>query len=129
MANKYRGEVEVTLGLDEDAKAYTLVYDLNAITDMEQRTGVTLPQLIEIIGQESVESLRKLGVGFVRGALTSGLLRKQKGVTEAWVGANMDPGKVFSEYVTAIIKGVADAMGWGRKTEDSPAGEDKPAPA
>lgn len=55
MANPERGEVELT----SDGKTYTLVLSMNALCEMEKRTGKSYGELARLIGSQDLSVVRE----------------------------------------------------------------------
>lgn len=73
MANKQKGLVEIELG----GKTRTLNYDLNAIAELEDKTGVEVSDMAEM----------KMSIKNVRAMLWAGLIHEDEDLTEKEVGA------------------------------------------
>jgi len=107
MANKYRGQVELTIdGEDETQNVYTLHYDGNALVEIEDVMGYPMSSLVT----DKVALMD--GFKFRRAALFHGLQRDRQGrkLTLKQCGELVasDQGK---EIARKIIKGVFLAMG------------------
>jgi hypothetical protein len=64
MANKAKGERKLTIGNTE----YTLFYDMNALAELEDVTGMTIPEVGNLMADAS-----KISIKFMRAFLYAGL--------------------------------------------------------
>lgn len=106
MPNLKRGEVAVTLGRGDEAKEYVLVFDMNALAELEELSGMTVPEVFARIAGEGM-----LGIRFIRAAITAGLQKRYRQMSELRVGELMDPAR-FGEYGKAVSRGMLAAMGY-----------------
>lgn len=111
MANKHKGETSFV----SDGKAYILRYDVNAICDLEDKTGKTVSVLIEELGGDNV-SMR-----LVRSVFASGISPE---VDEKTAGAIMS--ELGMAEVTGLI-GQAFQLAFPDANENPPKATGKAA--
>jgi len=66
MANQAKGERTLKIG----EKTYTVFFDMNAIAELEDALGMTMPQIAEVMQDPT-----RVGVKFIRAILWAGLRR------------------------------------------------------
>lgn len=114
MANPFRAEVEIDLG----GEKRTLVFDFNAIAELEELCGGRSIQSIFGFG-DTTKLAESMGTALIRKAVYVGLKRRFKGLTLDRVGDMMseDPRK-FGDLMQAVSRGLVMAMfGPGGPTE------------
>lgn len=96
MANQYKGEVTINVGGNEKV----LLYDMNALAELEDRFECDLDQLIEVF--ENSISIKK-----IRTFLWAGLIHENEDLTEkevgSWIGKADTP-------IKAVIEKMGDAL-------------------
>lgn len=106
MANPYRGEVELQVENEaEELKCYTLIYDGNALVEIEEALGVSMGAILR--DPEMMNAFR-----FQRTALYQGLRRDPKGrkVTLTQCGELIcSPQR--AKILHAVTRGIFLAMG------------------
>lgn len=99
MANKL-GIADVELG----GKTRKLMYDFNALCELERLTGVNMTDLQE----------KEMNLSFIRAALKAGLMKQHKKISEAQVGTWMEVedmeayGAAISECLQGFFGKAAD---------------------
>lgn len=112
MANIARGEHAVTC---RDGEVYTLVFDVNALCDVEDRLGVGVADLDE--------AMQKPTARLVRTLFHAGLAARHPAVTEREAGALLGIKEMGAAVTAAIIKSMPEASGDARPPA-TPAGGD-----
>lgn len=96
MANKFKGEVKVTAGEQE----YTLRFDMNALVELEDATGMPVPKLALSFGDPEQMSYKLL-----RSMFWAGLLHHHPDVTVE------EAGRIMSEIdLLEVIEKISEAF-------------------
>lgn len=103
MPNGHRGEHAVT-GLD--GQTYTLVFDINAFCDVEDRLGVSIADLESALEKPSARLLRAM--------FHAGLQARHPGLDERAVGALLGLREMGQAVTEALIKAMPEASGDAR---------------
>lgn len=96
MANKQRGYVNIELD-----KPRTLRYDLNALAELEDATGLDVGEI------EKLAQSGKLGMKFIRAFLWAGLIHEDAELTIKGVGGmvDLDNMQEISEVLAQAFEG------------------------
>ena len=122
MANKFRGEADLVYERDTDAGPRTttkkLVYDANALCEIEEAIEMNLGELLE-----AMSDVKQIGMRTVRGILYGGLQKNhpapsvQEGLT---IAGDIISDAGFEDTMEAIQKAMGGAMPGKRKGKAAP---------
>jgi tRNA A-37 threonylcarbamoyl transferase component Bud32 len=91
MANKVKGQRTFQVGND----TYTVHFDFNALAELEDATGMTVPQI-----SEQMQDTSKISIKFIRSLMWAGLL-KHHGLCLEEVGELISQGNMNDMFVAA----------------------------
>lgn len=111
MANKFRGEA--VLVIEENVKALTLVFDANALCEVEDATGLGMEAIVSKMGDRKSAS-----VSFARALLFGAARRNHKLTLEEAGDVISEVG--FAPVMEAIYKAMTAAMPTAQSEDKKP---------